>query len=79
MASFTHLPEFENDVNQYGYLTRIVNNRALALFENDVNQYGYLTDKFTLWFEFLFENDVNQYGYLTIHMFKGGVGSLRMM
>ncbi len=37
------LREFENDVNQYGYLTRARAVTRHSVFENDVNQYGYLT------------------------------------
>ncbi|RBR30428.1 hypothetical protein EB08_00921 [Enterococcus cecorum] len=35
--------EFENDVNQYGYLTYTGIHMVAVQFENDVNQYGYLT------------------------------------
>ena len=34
---------FENDVNQYGYLTYFYQFFLCVAFENDVNQYGYLT------------------------------------
>ncbi len=34
---------FENDVNQYGYLTIGFMYHDGKRFENDVNQYGYLT------------------------------------
>ncbi len=56
---------FENDVNQYGYLTKDIYSLASLLFENDVNQYGYLTSNSFCTSVCLFENDVNQYGYLT--------------
>ncbi|RBR34991.1 hypothetical protein, partial [Enterococcus cecorum] len=75
----THGAVFENDVNQYGYLTRKAALSTDVEFENDVNQYGYLTYTGIHMVAVQFENDVNQYGYLTLFTALEAVVCLRMM
>ena len=77
-SSFLNL-RFENDVNQYGYLTNLPVLLSTCWFENDVNQYGYLTSIIDIPKHGRFENDVNQYGYLTCAVNTTLIPGLRMM
>ena len=40
---------FENDVNQYGSYTIVVDGKTYRMFENDVNQYGSYTKNMQMW------------------------------